>query len=179
MLSSTGRVGIITGSGGAMRSGSWRGGSAFMSSAGASACGALSAGTLPPRSTSASLARSSSFSWISRSSSASTSSRKASTSSSSYPGRSLVVLNCLFRTSAGVSGISSPRRTWTVFLTTVPESKARHSHLQQDQYHDEQNHEAEIQGYHTEPEGRDEAAQEFQGRVCDREDTLGDHQQYA
>src|SRR5690349_22497073 len=92
---------------------------------------------------------------------------------------SLVVLNCLFRTSAGVSGISSPRRTWTVFLTTVPESKARHDHFQQDQNHDEQNHEAEVHGHHTDPESRYEAAQQFQRRICDREDTLGDHQQYA
>src|SRR5262249_51157606 len=79
----------------------------------------------PPRMHSASFARSSSFSWMSRSSSTSTSSRKASTSSSSYPGLSLVVLNCLFRTSAGVSGISSPRRAWSVFpYGTVPDQSS-------------------------------------------------------
>src|ERR1700760_4296547 len=128
------------------------------------------AGFPPPRKTSASFVRSSSFSWISRSSSASTSSRKASTSSSSYPGLSLVVLNCLFRTSAGVRGILSPRRAWLCSLapcflkhrcssapylfSTVHGSKSRHSHLKQNQYHDEQDHEAEVHGYCTEPEGR-------------------------
>jgi hypothetical protein len=66
-----------------------------------------------------------------------------------------------------------------VFLTTVPESKARHDQIKQDQNHDEQNHEAEVKGYHTEPKGRDEATEQPQWRICNREDTLGYHQQYA
>src|ERR1700733_14527428 len=103
----------------------------------------------------------------------------ASTSSSPEPGLSLVVLNCLFRTSAGVSGISSPRRTWTVFLTTVPESKVRHDHFKQDQNHDKQNHETEVHCHHAQPERWYEAAEELQWWICNREDTLGDHQQYA
>ena len=74
---------IIMGSG--RRIGCSIGGSGAIMSGRGSDSGELSAmaGFPPPRRTSASLARSSSFSWINRSSSASTSSRKASTSSSS------------------------------------------------------------------------------------------------
>src|SRR6516162_1659222 len=159
MLSSTGWCirSIIMGSG--RRS---CGGSGTYASCLVSDNGELSAGMLgfpPPRKTSASFARSSSFSWISRSSSASTSSRKASTSSSSYPGRNLVVLNCLFRTSAGVSGILSPRRAWLCssapyLKSTVHGLQTRYSYLKQNQYHNEQHHEAEVHGYCTEPKRR-------------------------
>src|SRR6266536_2139708 len=174
MLSSAGGMPIIGGSG--LRSGSGRGGSGAIISGG-SAMGELSAdiGTLPPRSTSASLARSSSFSWSSRSSSASTSSRKASTSSSSYPGLSLVVLNCLFRTSAGVSGISSPRRTWVCSLWDRTGSEQLYG-VDQEKNNEEQQHEAEVQGNTTEPEHGDEPTQELQGRIGSGVDGLRGHQ---
>src|SRR3974390_1736682 len=136
----------MTGSG-CRRSGSIRGPGAIRSGFGSDS-GELNAGTadLPPRRTSASLARSSSFSWISRSSSTSTSSRKASTSSSSYPGLSLLLLNCLFRTSAGVSGISSPRRAWSVPLWDRTGSEQLYD-VDQDKNQEEQQHEAEVQGH--------------------------------
>jgi hypothetical protein len=44
---------------------------------------------------------------------------------------------------------------------TVPESKVRHGHFEQDQNHDEQNHEAEVHSHHTEPERRYEATKEL------------------
>jgi len=78
----------------------------------------------------------------------------------------------IFRTSAGVSGISSPRRTWTVFLTTVPRIKgAARTTSRRIRITMKQNHEAEVPGA-TMPsrKGRDEAAQELQGRICNRED---------
>src|SRR5690606_654434 len=115
-------------------------------------------GTLPRRH-SASFARSSSFSWIRRSSSASTSSRNASTSSSSYPGLRRVVLNCLFRTSAGVNGIwVSLARLESVRRDGTRSAKRGHN-LDQDQDHNEQHCEAQVQRHRTQPEWRDETAE--------------------
>src|SRR5215831_10920433 len=153
---------------GAIRSGSW------------SVSGELSADTavLPPRMHSASFARSSSFSWMSRSSSTSTSSRKASTSSSSYPGLSLVVLNCLFRTSAGVSGISSPRRAWCVPLWDRTGSEQLYG-VDQEKNNEEQQHEAEVEGNTADPEHGDEPAQELQRRIGGRIDGFRRHQDRA
>src|SRR5262249_50345318 len=150
---------------GAISSGSW------------SVSGELSADTavFPPRMHSASFARSSSFSWMSRSSSTSTSSRKASTSSSSYPGLSLVVLNCLFRTSAGVSGISSPRRSWVCSQWDRTGSEQLYG-LDQEKNNKEQQHEAEVEGHAAEPQHGDEPAQELQGRVGSGVDGLRDDQ---
>src|SRR5438552_8826536 len=136
MLSSGGGAMLIM-AGSGRRSGSGIIGSGAIDSGSFSA----DAADFPPRRHSASFARSSSFSWVSRSSSTSTSSRKASTSSSSYPGRSLVVLNCLFRTSAGVSGISSPRRTWVCSLWHRTGSEQLYG-VDQEKNNEEQQHEA-------------------------------------
>src|SRR5215471_991720 len=127
---------------------------------------------------SASFARSSSFSWMSRSSSTSTSSRKASTSSSSYPGLSLVVLNCLFRTSAGVSGISSPRRAWVCPLWDRTGSEQLNG-VDQEKNNEEQQHEAEVEGNAADAEHGDEPAQELQWRIGGRVDGFRRHQHRA
>src|SRR5215475_12429349 len=163
MLSSGGGAMLIM-AGSGRRSGSGILGSGAIGSG--SVSGEFSADTadLPPRKHSVSFTRSSSFSWISRSSSTSTSSRKASTSSSSYPGRSLVVLNCLFRTSAGVSGISSPRRSWVCSQWDRTGSEQLYG-LDQEKNNKEQQHEAEVEGHTAEPQHGDEPAQELQGRV--------------
>ena len=58
----------------------------------------------------------------------------------------------------------------------ITRSKPWHDRIKQDQYHDEQNHEAEVHGYCTYPEGSDVATQEFQWRISRRVDGLGDHQ---
>src|SRR5262249_16440011 len=153
---------------GAISSGSW------------SVSGELSADTavFPPRMHSASFARSSSFSWMSRSSSTSTSSRKASTSSSSYPGLSLVVLNCLFRTSAGVSGISSPRRAWVCPLWDRTGSEQLYG-VDQEKNNEEQQHEAEVEGNTADPKNGDERAEELQRRIGGRIDGFRRHQDRA
>src|SRR5499426_3999638 len=163
MLSSGGGAMLIM-AGSGRRSGSGIRGSGAIGSG--SFSGEFSADTadLPPRKHSVSFARSSSFSWISRSSSTSTSSRKASTSSSSYPGLSLVVLNCLFRTSAGVSGISSPRRSWVCSQWDRTGSEQLYG-LDQEKNNKEQQHKAEVEGHTPEPQHGDEPAQELQGRV--------------
>src|SRR5215813_699588 len=174
MLSSGGGAMLIM-AGSGRRSGSGILGSGAIGSG--SFSGEFSADTadLPPRKHSVSFARSSSFSWISRSSSTSTSSRKASTSSSSYPGLSLVVLNCLFRTSAGVSGISSPRRSWVCSQWDRTGSEQLYG-LDQEKNNKEQQHEAEVEGHAAEPQHGDEPAQELQGRVGSGVDGLRDDQ---
>src|SRR5262252_2831809 len=177
MLSSDGML-ARTGSG--RCSGSGMTGSGASISGSGSASGELSADTavLPPRKHSASFDRSSSFSWMSRSSSTSTSSRKASTSSSSYPGLSLVVLNCLFRTSAGVSGISSPRRAWVCPLWDRTGSEQLYG-VDQEKNNEEQQHEAEVEGNAADPEHGDEPAQELQRRIGGRIDGFRRHQHHA
>src|SRR5215467_8123487 len=176
MLSSGGGAMLIM-AGSGRRSGSGIIGSGAIRSGSCSVSGELSAdmAVFPPRMHSASFARSSSFSWMSRSSSTSTSSRKASTSSSSYPGLSLVVLNCLFRTSAGVSGISSPRRAWVCPLWDRTGSEQLYG-VDQEKNNEEQQHEAEVQGHATEPEHRDEPAQKLQRRIGGGVDRLRGHQ---
>src|SRR5205823_756797 len=177
MLSSGGGAMLIM-AGSGRRSGSGIIGSGAIDSGSFSGEFSADAADFPPRKHSASFARSSSFSWLSRSSSTSTSSRKASTSSSSYPGRSLVVLNCLFRTSAGVSGISSPRRTWVCSLWDRTGSEQLYG-VDQEKNNEEQQHEAEVQGNTTEPEHGDEPTQELQGRVGSGVDGLRGHQHRA
>jgi hypothetical protein len=61
------------------------------------------------------------------------------------------VLNCLFRTSAGVSGISSP---WSFvpyarYLMTLPSLDYLPEHVD----HQEQQHEAEVKSHTTDPDG--------------------------
>src|SRR5215475_2522828 len=177
MLSSGGGAMLIM-AGSGRRSGSGILGSGAIGSG--SFSGEFSADTadLPPRKHSVSFTRSSSFSWISRSSSTSTSSRKASTSSSSYPGLSLVVLNCLFRTSAGVSGISSPRRAWVCPLWDRTGSEQLYG-VDQEKNNEEQQHEAEVEGNTADPEHGDEPAQELQRRIGGRIDGFRRHQDHA
>src|ERR687895_956830 len=111
-----------------------------------------------------------------RSSSDSTSSRKASTSSSSYPGLSRVVLNCLFRTSAGVSGMFV-----SLARLESPKDGIRSERLHEDDHdpdHDEEHREAEVERHVTQSYVRNETPQQLQWWLGDRISGLSQHQHH-
>src|SRR5436190_7543090 len=123
----------------------------------------------PPRST---WARSSLFSSIRRASSRSTSSRKASTSSSSYPRLPIGgFLKATLWTSAGVSGIGTPR----VQLRPQGEHTAGaggtrsherphhdlHQHVQDKQQHNGR----QVNGHRTKRKWWDHTPQRLEGRI--------------
>src|SRR4051794_20408681 len=122
----------------------------------------------PPRST---WARSSLFSSIRRASSRSTSSRKASTSSSSYPRLPIGgFLKATLCTSAGVSGIETPRvsrgRGGGCCLAVVQDQTLeheRHEHEQDNQQHDE----SQVQAHVTNAQRWDHTPQRLEGRISD------------
>src|SRR4051794_7605478 len=122
----------------------------------------------PPRST---WARSSLFSSIRRASSRSTSSRKASTSSSSYPRLPIGgFLKATLCTSAGVSGIETPRvsrgRGWGCCLAEVQDQSLKHEpheHEQDNQQHDG----SQVQTHVTNAQRGDHPPQRLERRIRD------------
>src|SRR3954452_22419761 len=133
-----------------------------------SALGPAGAPPRPPRST---WARSSLFSSIRRASSRSTSSRKASTSSSSYPRLPIGgFLKATLCTSAGVSGIASPRvsrgRGWGCCLAVIHDQVLEHElheHEQDNQQHDG----SQVQTHVTNAQRWDHTPQRLEGWISD------------